>query len=73
MATFSPLSLEKLCINKILTMHWHDDFEKIEAISIIIKSPYWHEEFLKRHSILKWCTSQQRNHYDTAYLRNFFM
>ncbi len=63
MTTFSPLSLEKLCINKILLMYWHDDFEKIEAISMIIKSPYWYEAFFNRHSILKWCTSHQRSEF----------
>jgi len=61
MITFSPLSLEKLCINKILLMYWNDDFEKIYEISLLIKSTYWHKAFLERYNTLKWCMSPQRN------------
>ena len=57
--TFSPLSLEKLCINIILREVWNDDFNKIEAISFLLENEIWLEKFKKRHEILKWCLNKK--------------
>ena len=57
--TFSPLSLEKLCINVILREVWNDDFNKIEGISFLLENEIWLEKFKKRHEILKWCLNKK--------------
>lgn len=53
--SYSPLSLEKLCINIILREVWNDDFKKIEGIDFFLENEIWLEKFKERHEILKWC------------------
>ena len=57
--TFSPLSLEKLCINIILREVWDDDFNKIDSISFLLENEIWLEKFQKRHEIIKWCLNKK--------------
>jgi hypothetical protein len=58
---FSPLSLEKLCINKILYEVWKDNFRDINDIDFLLEDKYWREEFEKRHEIIKWCLKKNNN------------
>lgn len=53
--SFSPLSLEKLCIYRILYDVWKDNFKEINDIDFLLENKYWREEFEKRHEIIKWC------------------
>lgn len=53
--SYSPLSLEKLCINIILREVWNDDFKKIEGIEFLLEDEIWLEKFKERHEIIKWC------------------
>lgn len=59
--TFTPLSLEKLCINRILYEVWKDNFIDIKEIDFLIKYEYWKEQFRKRHEIIKWCLKKKNN------------
>lgn len=55
MITYTPLSLEKLCITKLLLLVWEDDFEMIENLSFLLENPIWNKKFKNRHEIMKWC------------------
>ena len=57
--TFTPLSLEKLCMNRILYEVWKDNFKDIKEIDFLLKDEYWTEEFRKRHEIIKWCLKKK--------------
>lgn len=56
---YTPLSLEKLCITKILSLVWKDDFDSIEGICFLLYSPMWNEKFRQRHEVMKWCLRKQ--------------
>ncbi len=56
---YTPLSLEKLCITKILSLVWKDDFESIESICFLLSCPIWNEKFRQRHEVMKWCLRKQ--------------
>ena len=54
--TYTPLSLEDLCINILLQNFWKDNFQDIREIYAITDlSHYFLNRFQKRHSILKCC------------------
>lgn len=52
---YTPLSLEKLCINIILKEVWKDNFNDIKGINFLLEDDYWLEKFKERHEIIKWC------------------
>lgn len=59
--TYTPLSLEQLCINRILKEVWNEDFKKMEGIDFLIEDEIWQEKFKRRHEIIKWC--KNKNYY----------
>lgn len=59
--SFNPLSLEKLCINRILYEVWKDNFKDINDINFLLEDKYWREKFKKRHEIIKWCLKKNNN------------
>ena len=56
--TYTPLSLEKLCINIILRQVWNDDLKKINEIDFLLQDEIWQEKFKERHEIIKWCKNK---------------
>ena len=61
MISYSPLSLEKICITKRLTLVWHDDFDMIDGIDFLLHDPIWNKKFRHRHEIMKWCILFEKN------------
>ena len=57
--TYTPLSLEKLCINIILREVWDDNFNKIKGIDYFLTDELWLEKFKERHEIIKWCLNKK--------------
>lgn len=56
---YSPLSLEKLCINRILEEVWNDNFENINGLEFFFYELDWREKFKERHEIIKWCKKKK--------------
>ena len=61
MISYTPLSLEQLCITKILSLVWHNDFDSIQGICFLLHNSMWNEKFRKRHEIMKWCMTIENN------------
>lgn len=53
---YTPLSLQNLCMNKILSMYWNEHFDFIlTQLPIFLQEDYWKHKFKKRHEIIKIC------------------
>lgn len=54
--SYTPLSLESLCINIILQNHWNSNFYFIYSkLPIFLQEEYWIQKIKKRHEIIKIC------------------
>lgn len=61
MKSYSPLSLEQLCITTILSLVWNDHFDSMEGISsFLLDYPIFREKFKHRHDVMKWCLLAER-------------
>lgn len=61
MIRYTPLRLEDLCINKILSLVWKENFEEIHELGDFLLDPVWKEKFCKRHDIIKWCFLHEKD------------
>lgn len=50
--SYTPLSLQDLCINTILLQYWNKHFE---STILYLPHPYWQTKIKKRHEIIKIC------------------
>jgi hypothetical protein len=54
--SYTPVSLENLCMNKILSLYWNEDFDLILIhLPIFLQEDYWKKKIKKRHEIIKIC------------------
>jgi hypothetical protein len=53
---YTPVSLQDLCMNKIISLYWNQDFDSILIhLPIFLQEDYWKEKIKKRHEIIKIC------------------
>ena len=54
--TYTPLSLQDLCMNKILFLYWNEHFDSIlNDLPVFLQEYYWKEKIKRRHEIIKIC------------------